>query len=107
MQINFEDIFDKTIEAALWVYLVVTIVFSVAVFWGPILETPKFAPGSPVGYPGGKSLPETPKAPLQTPCKTQIEANPLEGNPSCSLSSPKRTFLFQNFRAHARFLFNS
>ena len=74
MKDSFEDIYDKAIEAALWVYVVVTIVFSAAAFWGPIWETAKFAPGSPVGYPGGKTLPGDPKAPLQTPCKTQIEA---------------------------------
>ncbi len=78
MNLSFDDLYDKTIETALWVYLVASIIFSGCLFWHFILEpnfeSLKFAPGSPVGYPGGKTLPGDPKAPLQTPCKIQIEA---------------------------------
>ena len=71
------DAFDKVADVFFGVYAVLTFLSPLAIAWvfifEPIFDTPKFAPGRPVTPSEGKTIPGDPEAPLQTPCKTQID----------------------------------
>ncbi len=78
MRFHFDDLYDRSLDAVLWVYAAATVLSPLAIAWvfifEPIFDTPKFAPRRPVPPSEGKTIPGDQEAPLQTPCKTQIEA---------------------------------
>ena len=77
MRLKFDDFYDRSLDAVLWVYAAATMLSPLALAWfcilGPVCDTPKFAPRRPVTPSEGKTIPGDPEAPLQTPCKTQID----------------------------------